>query len=1154
MRRIIQEFAWNMRQVLLLVLFCSCSSLGKLPQPPKYLRATVVQNVDDVIKHPLSLTVTSYDSLRRALLPSLLDTKDIWEINIEAAEIEVLDTLIIPSFKKIRLVGKPSHRNAHTALRKINLGGIFRIESGASLVLHNIDMFDGNAKDGGAIFNNGGHINIQNCSFVNHTAYSRGGCIYSKGSGAELAVINSSLTGCIAHQGGAIFAEGNRGIVSLSQVNFDRNLATEGSDLLLGDGFISHGIFFYLGQFLATIGIDVTGDRDFTNTLATFWPSKASISTKLFILAVTMVFFAILAAIRIIFYQLIVRNLGGRKTKGQFAVQMRELKDMLDLERFALIHSTSKIDRSTASVSAESLEAAILPIEEENTTSLSSILCPYLPETLKVHHRLNHHYQPLQLSDSADSVQSTDHEGNPPLLELRDFKIWGKSTGGARGAVFLASWNGRVASSASIGSVAPLRQGQKVAIKQLRINEGESPTTLLRHWRREVDFLSRVSLLNLPGDLTLSTSAFVRMRGVIVESNPFAAEGGIIIDSSSSGTKPFGLGIVFEWVSWSLRDALLGGKLQPTGFYQHRHWYARRRRTQLRRWMANRKNKASKSSSLKGILHSNYLGGVNDSDDEDGNNDNDNEDDDEHQKLQGIVRWRSDEFHRGALFTPAARRIASDICSAVALLHANRIVHRDIKASNVLLNGHGGAVLSDFGDATSFDQLESRKHKHNRAVREHLTSPAGGPYHENRALSTTCWQRVRSLSTDSWSSLEDSSSDESVISEVSDRSNGGSRADESNRRVGTLLYAAPELLKHEAHDERVDTWALAMVLVELYSGKTLLRLWQEEKQKHQQHHQDYQPSRMLGRSRDAGTGESRDKTATTLEGSGLESNPSLLAACGWTPDLRALGLQHHGRRRCADGHSERENDSGFSRLLKQCWSIKSEERPSAAAILRWLHSLSDDPRTDAEGSSVESSIFAASPTLSISSIDKTSPTSSSSPASSQSSECLSNASLAPKPLVDSHKNNSNIDTSFRLRNIVAAAVAALQPSTERSHHSIEPTPRGSALRQAESYQNKELPSSLSESDVIPLRQEMPPVAVTTQPLNCREELDPPYSDVARLLPMSISENSSIGRRHCAAVDDKKWNVPTESKDPDLQQKNSDLHGQFERKWGGWFQH
>ncbi|CAE8617937.1 unnamed protein product [Polarella glacialis] len=68
-------------------------------------------------------------------------------------------------------------------------------------------------------------------------------------------------------------------------------------------------------------------------------------------------------------------------------------------------------------------------------------------------------------------------------------------------------------------------------------------------------------------------------------------------------------------------------------------------------------------------------------------------------------------WDRGALGKAEGLQLFCGIASALAHLHAHQVMHRDVKADNILITEQGGAVLADFGLAAHIDdEVAMQKH------------------------------------------------------------------------------------------------------------------------------------------------------------------------------------------------------------------------------------------------------------------------------------------------------------------------------------------------------------------------------------------------------------------------------------------------------------
>ncbi|WP_406536665.1 right-handed parallel beta-helix repeat-containing protein, partial [Methanobrevibacter sp.] len=104
-----------------------------------------------------------------------------------------------------------------------NLGGIFNVQSGHSLTLMGVTLINGNSEYGGAIYNDGGSVNIVNSKLLDNTATKSGGAIYNNA--GTLLVSGSTLSGndltdrsVNGYGGAAIYDNGGTVIITDSQI------------------------------------------------------------------------------------------------------------------------------------------------------------------------------------------------------------------------------------------------------------------------------------------------------------------------------------------------------------------------------------------------------------------------------------------------------------------------------------------------------------------------------------------------------------------------------------------------------------------------------------------------------------------------------------------------------------------------------------------------------------------------------------------------------------------------------------------------------------------------------------------------------------------------------------------------------------------------
>ena len=136
-------------------------------------------------------------------------------------------------------------------------------------------------------------------------------------------------------------------------------------------------------------------------------------------------------------------------------------------------------------------------------------------------------------------------------------------------------------------------------------------------------------------------------------------------------------------------------------------------------------------------------------------------------------------MERGRLPALETRRLAAELVFALGVLQQKRVIHGDIKPTNLLLDERGHLVLADFGMARCF------------AVRR-----ADVP----------------------WRGLTEAFAEAGVLNPTDPEFE---RADVTCRVVGTPVYAAPEVWWNERTPQSypADIWSAGVVIFEMLFGR-----------------------------------------------------------------------------------------------------------------------------------------------------------------------------------------------------------------------------------------------------------------------------------------------------------------------------------------------
>ena len=127
---------------------------------------------------------------------------------------------------------------------------------------------------------------------------------------------------------------------------------------------------------------------------------------------------------------------------------------------------------------------------------------------------------------------------------------------------------------------------------------------------------------------------------------------------------------------------------------------------------------------------------------------------------------------------------AAEILLAIEYLHSKKILYRDLKPENVLINRDGHIKLADFGLSKHFEISKAKKSAMDQSLR--IT----------RDLDTADYLNSQNLEVD------ENSATQELTYEI----------------AGTPQYMAPEIITEKGHNMAADWWAFGIVLYELATG------------------------------------------------------------------------------------------------------------------------------------------------------------------------------------------------------------------------------------------------------------------------------------------------------------------------------------------------
>jgi len=160
---------------------------------------------------------------------------------------------------------------------------------------------------------------------------------------------------------------------------------------------------------------------------------------------------------------------------------------------------------------------------------------------------------------------------------------------------------------------------------------------------------------------------------------------------------------------------------------------------------------------------------------------------------------------------PQMRFYAAEVLLALQYLHLLGYIYRDLKPENVLLNGKGHIVLSDFDLSYKATTTPSMRKCSSVSSTQARASRPGSAKEVPKSARPRCSRLNSHNDGVKVSAIESSMRDFILYAEPEAK---------ANSFVGTEEYLSPEIINASGHDGGVDWWSLGIFMYELVYGTT----------------------------------------------------------------------------------------------------------------------------------------------------------------------------------------------------------------------------------------------------------------------------------------------------------------------------------------------